>query len=467
MRWKWPALSFASAFVCVVLFLSFNSNSVRSLSPLTSPVEQQQQQCKVSVPPIRCHVSDQNSYCVYERSLCILPDGSLYIVSGNASSPRGSFEVKNNGLQPSPFHFPFSIPLSLASSSLSGSVMDASHMLPYRSFFPNYQMGPSHPAGAVFLPSWSLVAAFDATNFNIYHFVNKMHSAFYARLYEIEKFSRMEPLTHDTQSFSWKKTLENLLGPNEGFARALLYRSDLTAWQKGFFSLAAGSQCHVHLMRSNNAQLPRPGNAVCLEKAIIPGAMLYLSDGLLSSTLFREMAATVASVRVAPQHRTCVTLFQRTDRRSMVNFEDVRKWTEKKVSSKGWRVEVKNWNENDSFEEQALHMAKTRVMVCTHGSVLNHMMFMEQGSVVIEINPHQFLYPLDQTIALHRGVYYLRHEATKENTKYASSDPFPTLTSKQCFDNMDCYMTRRDANLIVDLKEYDALLTQALSLVDF
>ncbi len=69
---------------------------------------------------------------------------------------------------------------------------------------------------------------------------------------------------------------------------------------------------------------------------------------------------------------------------------------------------------------------------------------------MIELNPYQFLDPLDQQIILGRGIYYIRHEAELKdallNGQYGV-DAFPGVTAAQCFKNMACYVQRRDANL--------------------
>ena len=414
----------------------------------------QQSLVPVSSPSIECHVQDQFSYCVYYKSLCI-QKGELLIVDSN--KPAGPVQDIANALNPSPWHLPFSNPLK----SFDGSVLDNRGALPYRSFFTKAKYVPHLPPSSTILPDWTLVASFDALNYNIYHLVNKIHAAFYARLYEIEK------LRDFMYGFNPVSSLKNLMSTkSKGYARAFMFRDYFSNWQLEFMEIALGVDTKIERLSSFQSSAA----PVCFEKAVIPGAMLYLSDGLLTSVLFREMASSIKKIRVAPSERNLITIFHREDKRRILNMNEVEEAAKLLGKVAGLKTQRIFWNADASFQTQAEHMARTKVFITTHGSVLNHCMFMEPGdAVVIEVNPYQFLYPLDQQIIVNRGVYYLRYEASMQETKAVGkdqgSDPFPGVSAKKCFQDMNCYVARRDADLVVDLPRFQDLLRQAISLV--
>ena len=105
-------------------------------------------------------------------------------------------------------------------------------------------------------------------------------------------------------------------GTSEGFDNAWLFRSPPTSFQKGYADLALGGSeegggVHYHWMDDITTM---PQSTICFAEAYIPGAALYLGDGLVSSLIFREMAAfgrqgLVPSVRVAPHERNLITIF--------------------------------------------------------------------------------------------------------------------------------------------------------------
>ena len=170
----------------------------------------------------------------------------------------------------------------------------------------------------------------------------------------------------------------------------------------------------------------------------------YLGDGLSSSLVFREMAAQRKGkhIRVPERERNVITIFARDSRmqnRDLLNLQRLAQIALEEGSNLGSKysrpppattadangvggaadgegrlpfdhfdVHVVSFTDQDSFHTQALHMARTRILVTTHGSVISHCMFMEPGGVVLELNGFQFNYPMKARIVANRGHYYMR-----------------------------------------------------------
>jgi len=414
---------FCAAALCLLLHRQVTLDQDDRDQRSNAAEQQQQPEAEPTAANVRCHMHDQYSYCVYEHSLCIDQDGAAIVL---ATEDKAA--TLNNGLLPSPWHLPFAVPLQ----SLQGSVFDNRSPLPFRSFFRQARYGMWPPQGAKWLPGWSLAASFDDQGSNIYHFVNKMQAAWTARLYELEGLRDLSGGSFDSASM-----LNNLLGRNKGFDHAYVFRGKYSAWQAGFAEIALGHNVSTAFITASAHVWP-----VCFERAIIPGALLYLSDGLATSTLFREVAAVVKGIRVPAAARNVISIFHRVDKRAVVNMDEVEAACKEMGEAKGLTVERIHFTADTPFETQALQMARTKIYVTTHGSVLNHCIFMEPGDgVVIELNPYQFLYPLDQQIIVNRGMYYFRHEATLKDTATTANgawghDAFPGLSAKACFEVM-------------------------------
>jgi len=406
-----------------------------------------------------CHVIDQLSYCVYHGSLCMNANSELVLLTDFSSPLLGEKEKEiltqretedsHNLLGPPPWHLP----------DLRKINPFSHYDIPYRSFFPKARYSSFSLWDSVKIEKgWSLVAAFDADNYNIYHYVNKLHTAFIARLYELEGLKDASLNSDSTDMLS------RLLDDDSGFDAAYLLRPPPTDWQKNYGDLCLGKKTTFTYITNENRDEKLP---VCFEHAIIPGAALYLAEGLTSSALFRELAAQIKGIRVPESERNLITVFGRTDRRRIANIKELCDAIQQLAPM--FKVAVVDWDGTVGFQEQAMHMAKSKIMITTHGSVLNHNIFMEPGSVVIEMAAYQFHYPLDEQIVIHRGNYYFRYAETLKNTRHQQmkfgEDPFPKMSTRTCMTFAPCITARRDADIKVDLNRFSAIFSESLSFV--
>ena len=401
-------------------------------------------------PSWSCHVIDQLSYCVYSRSLCLDHDAHLVLLTGDPIMQGRPVQMLNN-LSPSPWHAP---DIDKFSQTSYGQ-----YDIPFRSFFSSARYAPTHSfAGAEWMSGWSLVAAFDAENYNLYHYMNKLHAAFIARIYELGGLK-------DRSMTSDGGLLQRMRSTNSEFDYAYLFRPPPTSWQKNYGEICLGKK--TKFIYSPRDSVQGEHVPVCFEKAIIPGAALYLAEGLTSSILFREIAAEMKGIRVPKPERNLITIFIRKGNRRILNMQELVRAL--RDTSPALKVTSVDWDGDTDFETQAMHMARTRMMISTHGSVLNHNAFMELAGVVIEINAFQFVYPLDNQIILSRGHHYIRYEEDLFNTKHQGLqygyDPFPGMSTQYCMRNVECMHARRDADVRVNVSKFMPCFQEALSLI--
>jgi hypothetical protein len=445
----------------------------------------------------KCIARDQMEYCVYYDSLCIESNGELRVLTDDASVD-GKYVNFSNLLSRSPLHVP------LLDRLLKSQIDEFIVKGPYRSFFPGAKMSTLPPKGATWIPDWSLVAAFDYATSNIFHFVTKIHVGFLARYYEIEGLgeshsysngmgedyeAQAHTMTDPLSNGALKNTMQGdviskaegalkqlLYNRSSGFRSAYLYHRQMTSWQRNYAELALGMETKIFTEDDILREAP-----MCFRRAIVPGASLGVGDGLTTSMVFREMAATLKGIRVPDEERNVIIIFQHPSStiRAIINIEDVVQAVRDLADQYKMEVRLESWSVDTPFEYQALLMARTRVMISMHGAVQNNCIFMEAGGVVLEINPYQFIYPLYQWIAMNRGHYYLRHEVGLEDTVYyehsdgdagrkneVDIDPFPGMTAGDCARNTKkCYLVRRDASVRVSLSWFRPLVQQAISLV--
>ena len=401
-------------------------------------------------PSWSCHVVDQLSYCVYYRSLCFDENAGLVLLTSDPNKQGLPVSMLNH-LSPGPWHAP--------GIEMFYDTSYGRYDIPFRSFFASARYSsPKSFEGFLERRGWSLVAAFDADNYNIYHYMNKLQAAFIARLYELAGL-------RDRSTLNTVDLLHSLRSSVSEFDYAYLFRPPPTSWQQNYGELCLGNKTKFIYAPQDSAEahhLP-----FCFERAIIPGAALYLADGLISSILFRELAAEMKGIRVADPERNLITIFDRRNNRRITNLHDL--ISAVKNLAPGLQVVSVDWDGDTDFTTQAMHMARTRIMICTHGSVLNHNAFMETAGVVIEVNAYQFIYPLDNQIVLSRGNYYIRYEESLANSKHQGlpfgHDPFPGISARQCMMDMGCLISRRDADVRVNLSNFIGSFKQALSLI--
>ena len=403
----------------------------------------------------KCESRADISYCVYYNSLCYDLDKGPIIIT-KEKRLLGTRVQFNNKLTPSPLHLP--------------NIMEESysHVGPFRSFFDEAFYQEYQPRNAIIFSGWNLVAKFDAENYNLFHWATKISVAYLARLYEIIG------LGHSSSSSNVPvDVMSDIINNNSNsYERAFLFRPKATSWQMGYADIALGPRVKYYFIDDIRMIAERP---ICFEKAIIPGASLNLGDGLLTSSIFKELALQTKGLNVNDEERNLITIFNQKSRRNILNLHEIIKVIEdeeisfrSKANTLPLKVSVVKFEESDDFKVQALQFAKSRIFITSHGSALIHSLFMQQGGVVIEVNPYQFNYPIDFRIINNFGLYYLRYEAPLQSSKLQqqnmSFDLYRDWSFLKC-SSSDCYGDRRDADFHIDPLYFRNIIRQAVSMV--
>ena len=184
------------------------------------------------------------------------------------------------------------------------------------------------------------------------------------------------------------------------------------------------------------------------------------------------MAAKEQGIRVPESERNLITIFNQGHHRKILNLPTILDLIKSLSTSTNLSISVVEFSEKAGFMQQAMQMARTRILVATHGMVLLHSVFMEPGGVVIELDPYQFNYPLYMRIVPQYGHFYMRYEAPLKDTKIQgfnlSSDAFYTnFTFSECSKERryGCIADRRDADIILDISAFTHIFRQALAVV--
>jgi hypothetical protein len=303
--------------------------------------------------------------------------------------------------------------------------------------------------------------------YNIYHFCNSVVAAFLGRLHLMEKIHE-----HSTNR---SDSLERLFR-GRGFDTVMAWRPPPTDWQQQYADVLLGSREEgtKYLFMDQILQIKGP---LCFDEAHVAGASLYLSSGIGNAQLIRHMTEKLKGIRIREGHgwtrqRFQVTWFVREDKRQILNLPEAKAVTEQVIREYNakFKTDVNlalvSWTDRTPFLTQAGVMGRTRVFISTHGSALNHCMFMDTGGSVVEINAHQFRYPLDDLIILQQGHHYFRYSASMNETQVQGmnlgEDPFGNILAAQCNAHPHCIVARRDAGIRINLDRWAAVFKDAL-----
>ena len=418
----------------------------------------------------RCtSLEDATSMCVYHKSLCYSKQRGFAILVPDASMDGVDVD-KDDTLPPPPMHAGWDVP----DAAVHGPPHWRASSIPYRSFIQapvRYRHADAFSASenVTNVGGWTAVLAFDADNFNLYHWAATVYAAFVARLKHVERVG--------TARFDAAKTMQRLL-QGRGYDTVLALRGPPTDWQQNYADILLGVKDHP-TRYLYDGDVPVDDDFVCYDRAVVAGAALYVSSSIANAQLVRRMAASVKGVPYPAvqglRASFAITWTVRHDKRRIVNMEDALQATRRAMAwfedRHGGKVslDVVNWSEDDPFMMQATQMAHSRILITTHGSSLNHAMFMDTGSLVIEINAHQFRYDTGDVVVLLQGHHYTRYAASLADTRHQGhsfgSNPFPEMGGGTCNRSPECLSSQRDADIRIDVERWEELMKQSLDAV--
>ena len=411
-------------------------------------------------PTYECFRRGDYQYCVYLNSLCWEHKGFIVLIDN--ASLDGAYYTFDNAMNDYPFHLP-NIEKESANPSGAGPLRGFFHGVRFR-HADKFNLSSESVA---FFPDWSVLLRFDQISHNFFHWMTKINFAFLARYYEINGFARVPKF----DGKSPPAAAANASATYKGYSQAFLWRRPATKWQEGYAALALGPTTRLVYESEINKMLKSTAS-LCFAAAVIPGADPALGDGLKTASVLREIAATEQGIRVPASQRNLITIFDQPGKRKILNLPVILETMRNMTAGTGYTVAVTQFSENTPYLEQAMHLAKTRILIATHGMVLLHSFFMESGGVVMELAPYQFNYPLYQRIVPQFSQFYMRYEAPLKDTKIQrfplGSEAFYTnFTFSACAKerHYGCLIDRRDADIVLDVVAFTHLFRQALGLL--
>ncbi len=244
----------------------------------------------------------------------------------------------------------------------------------------------------------------------------------------------------------------------------LSHGPNLFDWQRGVLEVAARRPVEI----GSSSHKKRPGGLACYRKAMVPGYAFELFEDPRSAAEFREDAWKVAEVQ-QPKQQRLVVYAKRTSKRRCLNREQLLETVRNVPTDGGGAAEVKEVQQGKmGFKEQVGLMARTRLLIGMHGADLTNCMFLPKGSVVIEINPWNWMDERFLRVCETAGVHYLSYnDGGPMRTPFGH---YPTiacpLKSKSL---VDCKYGKRQVNrekdVTVNLPRFRALVLEAYALL--
>ena len=325
--------------------------------------------------------------------------------------------------------------------------------LPYRSFFTGRYEGTEYlrRENIRWIQGTSLLAAFDADNYNIFHWGTTILPGFAARIRELDR-EATGTVRH-----------EHLLRGCPGYDWAFLRFPKPTDWQWALAEVALGQKRCTKYVLGKELDVRAKKGPLCFKDVIVPGATIGMVMGPSDAILLRKM---IASQMKLPFSQERVTYFRRTHNRLILNEADVLACL-KRVTK--LPVDVVEWTGDTPWREQWGQMAKTVMLVSAHGSPTNHAIMMQSPGAVIEILPDRFQYVVAPRITLAAGHFYYHYMARNRDTSRDNQrgvDDDPLQTTKGAFlSGVDEIEKYRDVDISVDISEFERIVEQARDMV--
>ena len=211
------------------------------------------------------------------------------------------------------------------------------------------------------------------------------------------------------------------------------------------------------------------GGMSCFDTAVLTGAQVYGFSDWITSHTFRARA--YKSVGLTPPMGPVddVVILDRASRapRHIANPTAVQDLV-KSFGYSGERVVIVD---NHSFEHQVKLMARAGVLICVHGAGLMNTIFMQPGSVVIEVFPVHAKHVLYERVAHYAGVYHFKIYSSEFERKYHVRHPqykdrnCDTVKSLDIPESGNCWSLVKNSNVVVPMDQLRVALIHALDFI--
>lgn len=220
------------------------------------------------------------------------------------------------------------------------------------------------------------------------------------------------------------------------------------------------------------------GELLCSKRAVLLGANVYGFTDMVSAHEFRKKAYAYAGLTQPPIQApygknvlaTNVTVLDRakTAPRHITNIKETLDVVRKYGVEPNWIVIDKE----ETFKDQIIQMATTGVLVSIHGAGLMNQIFMQPGSVTIEIFPDHMKHVLYERVAHYAGVYHFKVYATEHPGDFAQRHA--DYDAAHCDDvigleipsNPKCWLVVKNVVVVVPLRDFEVALAHSLDFLD-
>lgn len=304
---------------------------------------------------------------------------------------------------------------------------DVKNPLPFRSFLNGrYESASIWYNSKIYANGCHSVLFFDSPNQNVFHWSMKI-----------------SPL------FIYLNFHKNNLCPAFDSIRILNRKStDLSDWQKNFLQLSTD-------ININNVNFGDDG-LQCFKYMFVPGTAIYLFTGPIEAIYLREKVGKKFNL----DFRRSRVVFVKRKNRLIVNQNELENF----IKSKTGTYDFDSIYFDDlNFEQQVKKMSQTKLLISVHGAGLTNAIFMPSTSIVVEITPPHFHYPLYERITTQSGHVYFRFVTQPDPTIH--SGKFFNTKSSDCFKSGDCIVFWRDSNMVVNITKFSFLFEQIMEVI--
>lgn len=361
--------------------------------------------------------SDLTSYCIY-KNIC-MKNREFYFLTNNKSLQKKSFQY--NGKINNWDHY--------EQIDDSGTPIEntAGNPLPFRSFINGRYENPwILNISKTFNKGCHAVLNFDSENQNIFHWSIKITPLFiYLNFHKVNSCLNFDSI--------------HLLNRK---------RSDLSDWQKKFLEISTDVE--------ENRQKFEETGLECFETMLVPGTATFLFTGPKEAIHFRRKLEKKLNVNFDRSR----VVFAKRRNRLILNQNEFENFIRSKIDKNYLDI---IYLEDLNFEQQVRLMSQTRLFISIHGAGLTNTIFMPSTSILLEITPPHFHYPLYEKIAIQSGHIYFRFVTDADPSIHSKN--YLNTTSRECFRINECIVFWKNKNIRINITKFSFMFEQIMEVL--
>ncbi|RNA29126.1 DUF563 domain [Brachionus plicatilis] len=214
--------------------------------------------------------------------------------------------------------------------------------------------------------------------------------------------------------------------------------SDLSDWQRNFLEISTDVEEKNTIFDQTDLQ--------CYQTMLVPGTAIYLFTGPQEAIDFRKKVGKLLKLEFK---RSRIILVKRKNR-SVLNQKELENFIESKIDKNYLDIQVKI-------------MSQAKLFISVHGAGLTNSIFMPSTSILLEITPPHFHYPLYERVAIQSGHIYFRFVTDPDPSIH--SNKFFNITSRECLTIGDCVQFWKNKNVRVNITKFAFLFEQIMEVL--